>query len=602
MELSEAQYNAITHFNGPCLCIAGPGSGKTLVLTKRISYLIRERGVQPDNILVVTFTRDAAMSMKQRFMKECDVRPVPAFGTFHSVFFNILRKEGQISATDIISGRRALAILSHAVSECGIRPFNDNFYPALIRTVSYYKNCGILDENIFPSDITTDDVRKIIATYDRSLREGGFYDFDDILSRTLEYFNDHPDRLKAWQDRFKYILVDEAQDMNSLQYRLITEIASPRDNLFLVGDDDQAIYGFRGSDPQFLLDFTNDHKSSQTIVLNSNYRCDTDIVCASSALIMHNSRRFTKNLISSSKDTGSIEVITSADDREEADKVTGMIKQLLDTGVSPAEIAVLYRNRGAANALFTQLSKTFRLNTDSEKSFYMSFVFTDIISILKSTEPRVYRSDFYRALTHPERNIGRMGLKDEIIDRREWLKYMKNTIMSEDAGKFCQDLDFISRLSPYSAISYIMKRMGYEKYISDHAYRNGTDGALYTDTAEHLMEVSRKYRRIDEFCRAMTEQKERLSEAPEKKSEVSEIGLYTFHGSKGLEFSHVFMIAACDGITPSDKADTLERIEEERRMFYVAMTRARHHLVISLAARYGSRTYYPSPFIKEALG
>lgn len=602
MELSRSQKAAVEHYKGPCLCMAGPGSGKTLVLTSRISHLIQTYGVKPENILVVTFTRDAAMSMKQRFTQRCCVHPVPAFGTFHSVFYNILRREGRVSADDIISGRRALSVLSYVVRKCSVTPSGESFYPSLVRTISYYKNCGILDENIFPPDTSTDDIKHIIEVYSSVTGEQGFYDFDDLLLETKRFFSSSPDRLSFWRDRFRFILVDEAQDMNRLQYEIITELAHPLDNLFLVGDDDQAIYGFRGSDPSFLLDFTNDFPDASTIILDCNYRSERQIVLSSLKLISNNRHRFTKNLIPYSSSDGSIELITSENDRKEAETVCEMIDELIEGGTDPHEIAVLYRNRRASAPVLAEMARKGRVRAGSDDFFYNSFVYTDMLSYLRATSPVVCREDFFRVLTHPDRNIGRMGLREEMIDRDSWLALMKKTIVSEEAVSLSHDLDFISRLSPYSAVSYIMKRMGYEKFIRDHTYRNGTDAALVLDHAERIREMSRSCHRISDFIDMLEEKKEAYEKSRDDKRDINGIGFYTFHGSKGLEFDHVFIVGACDGITPSDKIKDEAAYEEERRMFYVAMTRARRHLVLSVCARYGNHSYYPSPFIREALG
>lgn len=602
MELSSSQKKAVEHFRGPCLCMAGPGSGKTLVLTKRISHLIKAHGIAAGNILVVTFTRDAAMSMKQRFMKECSVHPAPAFGTFHSIFFNILRREGQISPEDIVSGRKALSVLSYAVNECGIKPSGDTFYPSLIRTVSYYKNCGIIDENIFPPDTTESDIRRIISFYTKTMRRHGLYDFDDLLVETQRYFASHPDRLDKWRDRFRFILVDEAQDMNRLQYQIITELARPSDNLFLVGDDDQAIYGFRGADPSFLMNFTNDYPSSSVVVLGCNYRSDRSIVICSSRLISENRCRFQKDLVPFSGDCGQVEVITSENERQEAVTVCNRIRQLIADGTDIRQIAVLYRNRRAASAIMSEMARAGRMKSEGDRFFYSSFVFSDLISILKCSDNPVRREDFFVGISHPDRNIGRMGLAEEMIDKEKWLSVQKKTIASQAAISFIRDTDFIRTLSPYSALNYIMKRMGYEKYIRDHAYTEGTDPTLFLDHAERFMEMAAGYHRISDFIDTMTEQKERALSQTRKNTDVAEVSFYTFHGSKGLEFDHVFIIGACDGITPSDKIKDEASFEEERRMFYVAMTRARRHLAICVCARYGNHSYYPSPFIKEAFG
>lgn len=601
MELSGPQQEAVSHFNGPCLCIAGPGSGKTLVLTERIGHLIEKRGVAPENILVVTFTRDAAVSMQKRFVSGHSPASLPAFGTFHSIFFNILKREGLISDHSIVSGRKAAALLSFAVKEHGIRPKDQTFYPKLIRTVSYYKNCGHLSNDSLPPDMTAETVMAVIGSYQRVMREAGLFDLDDLLVRTKSFFTEHPDRLDFWRGRFKYILVDEAQDMNALQYQIIGDLSRKRQNLFIVGDDDQAIYGFRGSDPSFLLSFTEDYPDAHTIILACNYRSDRAIVEASSRLISNNKRRFEKRLLADSEQEGLLHVITAKDEREEAGQVCDMIEDLLAKGEPEGEIAVLYRNRRIADSLMIELEKRGMIKGGGSLSLYKSFVYRDIISILRSSDRYVSCEDFIRALSHPDRNLGRIGLSGDMVDRKSWLCLMRNTILCDEADKFSRELDFISGLSPYAAIDYILRRMSYSTYICDYTRSKGLDQAMYMEHARRLKEAAFSHHRIGDFVRAMEEKRKMEEREASKTKRSCGIGLYTFHGSKGLEFDHVFIIGAVMGITPSDKADTAVKLEEERRMFYVAMTRAKRQLIISLSAKYGNHSYYPSPFIREAL-
>ncbi|MQN01439.1 MAG: ATP-dependent helicase [Lachnospiraceae bacterium] len=600
--LSNEQQAAVDHFMGPCLCIAGPGSGKTLVITERIASLVK-KGVEPGRILVVTFTRDAASSMKRRCEGEHKIYPSPAFGTFHSVFYNILLKEGKIRPERLISGRKAIGLLSLSVNECGRKEVNSEFYSALLRTISYYKNTGFLDENLYPNDTTTDEVKSIIASFAKNTTDAGYFDFDDILVETRRFFSSHPERLDFWRKRFPFILVDEAQDMNKLQYDIITELSHPLDNLFLVGDDDQAIYGFRGSDPSFLLKFRQDFPKAESIILNKNYRSDSIIVESSAKLISENRERFKKNLSAFSKDRGNIELITSKDEREEGRLVAQKIKELLDRGEDPSEIAVLYRSRMVSACLLEEMERLSSPGTCDDIFFYKSFVFIDILSYLEiSQKDVVKREDFVTALTHPDKNIGVIGLGRKEVDKREWLDKMKKTVFAKDAVLFIGDISFISRLSPSAAINYILKKMGYGKFIRDFSYKNGQDASIYNRHAEILQKEAMRFRHIGDFCEAMHEKKERALFSETKSDRKSKIGCYTFHGSKGLEFNTVFIIGACDGITPSDKADTAAKIEEERRIFYVAMTRAKKSLYISVCGKYGNHIYYPSPFLKEAFG
>ena len=600
--LSAEQQEAVNHFRGPCLCMAGPGSGKTLVLTERIASLVRVHGIEPRSILVVTFTRDAAASMKRR-SEEDHIYPSPAFGTFHSVFYNILLREGRVRPENLISGRKALGLLSLSVNECGLKEVNTEYYPALLRTISFYKNTGFLDENLYPNDTTTEDMKRIIAKFGEHTVGDGYFDFDDILVETRRFFKEHPERLAFWQKKFPFILVDEAQDMNRLQYETITELARPLDNLFLVGDDDQAIYGFRGSDPSFLLQFEKDYPDVHKVILNKNYRSDSLIVSSSAKLISQNKVRFEKNLTAASSDPGTIEIITARDEHEEGRLVAEKIQLLLSSGVPASQIAVLYRNRLVSTCLVQELSRLSIEKSETDTFFYKSFVVKDILSYLTiSQSDEVKREDFVAALTHPDRNIGIIGVGRSELSKNEWLSKMKKTVFKNEAEFFINDLKFIASLSPSSAINYILKKMGYAKYIRDFSYKNGMDASIYNDHAATLLKETAAYRHIGDFISDMQEKKEHAIITEEKEKKPDSIGYYTFHGSKGLEFDNVFIIGACDGITPSEKADTAARIEEERRVFYVAMTRAKKNLYISVAGKYGNHTYYPSPFLKEAFG
>lgn len=296
IKLNDSQKQAVNHFEGPCCVLAGPGSGKTAVITQRTKNLITEYGVNPSNILVITFTKAAAAEMKQRFykgMNRDDVRVT--FGTFHAVFFMVLKHAYHLDSSNVVPEEQKYQIMRDIISRQQLDYRDETeMIGNLLSEISLVKNSRMDIKNFYSGQCGAEIFRKIYAEYNRYLRQNRRIDFDDMLTYTYELFAQRPDILSAWQKKYKFILIDEFQDINPIQYDIMRMMAKPENNLFIVGDDDQSIYRFRGSRPEIMLNFGKDFPGAKKILLDTNYRCDANVVHASLKLIAHNKARFDK--------------------------------------------------------------------------------------------------------------------------------------------------------------------------------------------------------------------------------------------------------------------------------------------------------------------
>lgn len=598
--LSADQVKAMTHGDGPCLCLAGPGSGKTMVLTGRIRYLVETLSIDPGKILVVTFTKDAASHMKRRYMEGAGGGSMPIFGTFHSVFYMILRQTCRLDPSGVLSGKQAMDILVRITNIHHMAAKGEEFFPELLRAISCYRN-GSNFEDLPPMEgISRERFLFLLQEYQNAKKRAGLIDFDDMIFKTKELLEKDSGLCQRWQQRFQYILVDEAQDMNGIQYRLISLLAKPKNNLFLVGDDDQSIYGFRGATPQFLLSFPEDFPGTEVIRLGKNYRCAPDIVYASQCLISHNTKRFAKTVTADKEENGVVRLITGKDATEEAYLCSNLILELLKRGVLKEEIAVLYRNNAQGKLLYDRLSCLGLVEKNTDVLFH--FVARDLLSYLRVATGEVRRRDFLNLLSNPGRGFNRYGLEGEWIDLGKWQQAQTEAGRGEEAGRLCEQIRAISLLSPWAAIAYIRHGMGYDTYLMNEAQKRGLSPRTYFPYGDEVMELAKDYRSIKAFLQEMDRRialQEEMKKAPSK-TKTQGISFHTFHGCKGLEYDTVIILGACEGITPSGKATDAAALEEERRMFYVAMTRAKRQLFISVIGHRSNEVLYPSRFLKEA--
>ncbi|MBR4724773.1 MAG: ATP-dependent helicase [Lachnospiraceae bacterium] len=633
MELNKSQRLAVSFHEGAMLVLAGPGSGKTAVITNRVLSLVEDRGVPPEEILVITFSKAAAEEMKQRFIKAGSGRYYPVtFGTFHAIFFRIIRDAYDYNTSNIITDNEKNIYLSDAMREAGVTAQNEReFREKLSACISMLKNgqdikedcdhtakdpakkqnCGlpgIWEKAGRMLAMAPEKLRAVFDGYQKNIQNAGKIDFDDMMLLCLKIFRERNDVLKYWQGRFKYILIDEFQDINPLQYNLVKLLAVPENNIFAVGDDDQSIYGFRGASPKVMFEFEKDYKGCRRILLDVNYRSGAEITACSSKLIAANKERFKKR-ITSKKGLGSTVKrlhFTSFD--EEMEHICRFANELKGSGNELSETAVLYRMNNQIRPLYNRLlglNIPCRLR-EKLPDIFDHWIAQDMLSYLRIAGGGTDRADYIRVINRPVRYVGRDSFRSEKICLKDI--YAVNSgkrYVTERLEKLEKDLDFIKRLDVTAALKYIRYGVGYGKYISEYARSKNTDETELFDIFDELTDSAHGFGTYREWAAHIEDMKEktRLRAASGKNTgtdkEPDGIELMTFHRSKGLEFNTVFIIDANEGYAPGKRAETPEEIEEERRAFYVAATRARNELYICDCDDRLGRAVKPSRFISE---
>ncbi len=604
------QRMAVEHVDHPCLVLAGPGSGKTTVITHRTKKLIEEEGISPSNILVITFTKAAAMEMQQRFLQLMGGKRLPvSFGTFHAVYFQILKYAYNYRAENIIREEKKYEILRNIVHKTELDISDENEFVAnLISEISNVKG-EMLDVAYYYSKNCLEEVfKKIFREYNDTLIRANLIDFDDMLVMCYELLTKRKDILKLWQDKYRYILIDEFQDINRVQYEVIRLLAKPQDNLFIVGDDDQSIYRFRGARPEIMLNFEKDYPEAKKIILDTNYRSTPEIVAAAGKLIRNNKKRFEKQ-IRAERENGSKPVILPFDNvYKECNYILEEIEQLIAKGLTYQDMAVLYRTNTNPRTLLEKLMEhniPFCMK-DVIPNLYDHFIAKDIIAYINAAvdfreKGVMKRGDMLRLINRPKRYISRDVFPRAEVNLEDVKRfYQDKGYVLERISKLEYDLAMIRNMNPYAAIQYIRHGIGYEEYLTEYAeYRRMKPEELY-DVLEELSEAAKPYKTYQEWFKKIEEYGEELKkQARERQEKKDGITLATMHSSKGLEYRAVFIIDANETITPHKKALLPEDIEEERRLFYVAVTRAKDWLYIChCRERYGKETDV-SRFVEE---
>ena len=582
---NEGQRAAVEHFKGAALVLAGPGSGKTRVITYRTKYLIENYHVDPSSILVITFTKAAAIEMKQRFQAITDRKYVTVnFGTFHAVFFGILRHAYGYSADNIIREEQRNRFLKEEISHMDLEIEDEaEFIQNIVGEISRVKNerRNILEYEALSCD--TKSFRKLFQKYDNLLRRQNLIDFDDMLVYTYELLSQRRDILQAWQNKFQYILIDETQDMNQLQYDIVKMLAAPRNNLFMVGDDDQSIYRFRGAKPEIMLGFERDYPDAKRILLDTNYRSRKQIVESAIKVIGHNDNRFVKE-IKAFRNEGN-PVVTAMFDNQK-DEYDCMIEKILyyhRQGGRYSDIAILCRTNRQPGAFAEKLMEyniPFQMK-DAIPNIYDHWIAKNVMTYLKLGKGSKKRSDLLQVLNKPVRYISRECLEDEIISWDVMLQYYEEKPwMCERIETLEHDLKMLRPMNPYGAIHYIRHVIGYEQYLRDYALDHKLKVEELLDVLAEIQESAKGYDTLEEWQKHIEEYGANLEKQQRVREQQDGVILCTMHSSKGLEFPIVFIPEANEGITPYQKAVLKEEIEEERRLFYVAMTRAKELLYV----------------------
>lgn len=610
MSLNHAQTEAVAHNKGPCMVLAGPGSGKTLTIAKRIEYLIMKHKVRPEEILVITFTKYAAWEMKNRTRSICGPSSYAVtFGTFHGIYYGILKWAYRLNQSNLLSDEEKYRILREILpgidwdQEPEADEEKDYLQELAIEIGNVKNNCMDIEE-YEPVKYTTEKFRKLYRTYEETKKKYRKIDFEDMLIQCRDLFMKRPDILKKWQEKFQYILVDEFQDVNQAQYDVVRMLAAPQDNLFVVGDDDQSVYGFRGAKPGIMMEFMKDYPKARQILLDVNYRSSGYIVKGALRVIGNNKIRFEKKIEAFRKPDETVHVQEVKDPVQEAEYVLERIREYREKGVSYTEMAVLYRTNVDARAmseLMTEYQIPFVMK-EHLNNIYEHFIALDMISYLRLSQGEYDRKYFLQIANRPNRYLTRESMKTGNVSYESLRRYYRDKDwMVDRIDQLEWDMKMIWDKTPYAAIQYIRKRMGYDEFLKEYAaYRKISSEDLFA-VLEEIWQNSKGYGTIKEWFEHIESYGKMLKEQNKKNGEKEGVNLMTMHAAKGLEFDTVFVIEANEGSCPYKKAIADEEIEEERRLFYVAMTRAKRKLVISYVKEKNGKDLLPSRFVSELL-
>lgn len=608
--LNDKQKEAVLHVNGPCLVIAGAGSGKTKVLTTRIAYLI-EQGIPSYNILAITFTNKAAKEMRERL--EALVPDNNTFvGTFHALGVRIIRENAPLLGLDrnfsIVDSDDVLSIIKKIIKDNGYDPKLTT--PGYIRNrISSIKNEMLTNDEITKFFNTPQDqiAQKVYYEYIDILKKNNSVDFDDLLLLPVKLFLNNKDILESYQDRFKYLLIDEYQDTNDVQYKLSRLLANKYNNIFVVGDPDQSIYMFRGANFHNILNFEKDYKNAQVISLEENYRSTKNILDTANSVIKNNKERKEKNLWSNNGEGAKTKYLRAYDDKHEIQLVLDEIKKLLAEGYKKNDIAVLYRTNAQARLVEEMFLKAnIPYKVVGSYYFYSRKEIKDLICYLRLILNNNDEISLRRVINVPKRGIGESTLarlekeaRGQNIPMFQAINKGKEQIFKELILHLTEESENITLTE---LIDLILEETGIrQEYEND----NSLESQLRLDNLEEFKSITKTYEErtgsvsLSDFL----EEVSLIADISEHQQQDDVVTLMTVHSAKGLEFSVVFLIGMEDGIFPHQNSFSAEGLEEERRLCYVGITRAKEKLFISNAKRrmlYGKDVINPpSRFIKE---
>lgn len=605
MGFNEAQTKAICHKNGPAMVLAGPGSGKTLVITRRVEYLIKKYGVRPEQILVITFTKAAAKEMRERFARitKDDRFPV-TFGTFHGIYYGILKWAYRMNASNIFSEEEKMMLLREVIAGMELEIEDEKeFLQGIASEIGQIKNNRLSLEEYESSNCSDQMFRQIYEEYERRRKLLKKIDFDDMLVLCYELFQKRPDILQMWQKKFQYILIDEFQDINQVQYDVIRMLALPENNLFIVGDDDQSIYRFRGARPEIMLGFSKDYPNAKSIILDVNYRSTKAVVSAARRVIERNKNRYQKEIITVNEQGDNVHIQEVRHPVEESHYVREQIAKAVAAGTEPSQIAVLYRTNTEPRALvetFMEYHIPFQMK-EHLPNLYEHFIGRDFQSYMRMALGGRDRGDFLMIMNRPNRYIGRDSVdRGEISFENLRKYYMEKDWMVDRIDQLEVDLKVIRRMTPYAAIQYIRKSVGYDLFLNEYAIKRKMKLEDLQELIREMEERAKEFKTIEEWFDHIEKYTEELRmQAVTRTENRNAVSLMTFHAAKGLEYDTVFIIGANEDVTPYKKAEFPEEMEEERRMFYVAMTRAKKHLTISYVREKNGKAMEQSRFLGE---
>lgn len=599
MALDQVQEKATKHVNGAAMILAGPGSGKTTVITHRIWNLIKENHIDEKKILVITFTKMAAKQMQERFLKLCNKNQSDVvFGTFHAIFFMILKDVFHYHAKDIIKEKEQWQFIKnqlsfHMVSVQDENSFTTDILSEILKVkaqrIAIQTYCSFNgDENLF---------RCLYKEYQHMLQKEHKIDFEDMMITTLQVLENRKDILNNWQNKYDYILIDEFQDAAPVQIQIVYLLCKIHKNIFVVGDDDQSIYGFRGATPSVMKDFIKVYPEASVYNLNINYRSNRYIVEMATRLINHNQDRFYKDLQAFHSYGDKVNIREFTNITEQNQYMIALIYQW-------KELAILTRTNNCAVNIVKMLEhQGIAVQSSISKAkdnLSGHWITLDIGAYIKIAHGSRERLNYLRIINKPYRSISRDYFTEDVV----YLEKIKMNIKQkghEDKLKelclFQEHIKFIQNMTTYAKINYIRKGIGYERYIKNYCKEQGIDSKPFMDILDYLQECAKEAFSYDEWIQCISKNKRNNNTTYQDNS--YHVHVCTMHSCKGLEFDNVLLIDVNEGMIPYNKANTKEELEEERRLFYVAVTRAKQRLFISYLKKRYDKTLQPSRFIGE---
>ncbi len=609
MKLNEAQIKAINHLDGPMLVLAGPGSGKTTVIAHRVKKLITNYNIDSKKILVISFAKSSAVDMEQRFKSLSNENYKVVFGTFHSMFFRIIRLKYGYQLNSIINEFEKNNILSGIAAKLGIEiDDKDEFIKNLNSELGLIKNNLIDIEHYNSMNFSNDDFKSIYKIYEQYKEEKNKIDFDDMLYKCYELLKSDEATRKKWEEMYDYILIDEFQDINIVQYSCIQMLRQNNKNIFVVGDDDQSIYKFRGANAEIILNFENDFSNCEKVILDTNYRSTDEIIKLSNKIISENKRRFQKHIQGTDINFKYPVMLNYDDVYEESLDISKRIHRLItEKNVKPENIAIIYRTNIQAVSLVENL-QNFNIPIvlkDSIPSIYNHFVVKDILAYLKLALNNEDTESFKQIINKPKRYISK-SLQEKLISQGG--NCFNNVYKIREIRKWevanIEGLHFylknIKKRKPYDAIKYIRTGLDYDDYVKEYCEYKKIKPKNIFEILNEIMESSKNFTNLEEFIDYSLKQRDN---SINRDSDTNGVVLTTYHNAKGLEFDIVYLISIVDGLVPYELSKTASEIEEERRLFYVGITRSKKELYLStIKNRYGkevSKSVFLSNLIKR---
>lgn len=618
MNLSKEQILAVAHISGPALILAVPGAGKTTVLIHRTVNLIQTHKTRPDRILSITFSRASARDMKERFSQSFkDISSIPiSFSTIHSFCFNLIREYAYVNNIKftLIEGDKSPVNKYNLIKKIYLDTNNSHIteekFESLINAIGYIKNMMISpDKFLEDKKPGIDGFKTIFEEYEKYKRKNNLIDFDDMLSITLNILNRNEHLLRKYRDKYDYIQLDEGQDTSKIQMEILKKIAFPKNNLFVVADDDQSIYGFRGSDPKGLLNFKEIFPDGKLFFMEKNYRSSKNIVSVCNKFISFNTLRYDKTI---STDNSYVEPINIVKLESIIDQYN-YIKDDIE-GRDLRNISILYRNNLSSIGLidFLEKNKIPFYMRDVKVKFFNHWMVQDIINFMKfsrdTSNISLYESIYYKKkgyISKKQLNFAKtLNYKWPVLDRI--MKYPDIPIYYRSTlRELTADFRRLAFLNPLDSIDYIEYNLEYEKYLKENSIKFGYTYDSLKTIMYYLKLIAKETRSLDELIERLKYLEALCMNSRDEKEGLT---LSTIHSAKGLEFDRVYMIDLVDGHFPSSSSidlkqkNVIDDFEEERRLFYVGMTRAKYHLSLLSVNNLGNRLVNPSRFLNELQG